>query len=93
MLFDDHANVEPVRNSFVFYESLGKDKFNRDVGVAAIAMIAKRDIAPNEQILWSYPVTEMADLTPCDLEKIFQEALKLKNRPKKRVKPEPVERV
>jgi hypothetical protein len=93
VLIDDDANVDPVRNRFVFYKSLGKDKFNRDVGVAAIAMIAKRDIAQHEQILWSYAVTEMVDLTPFDLKKILQEALELKNRPKKRVIPEPVERV
>ena len=43
--------------------------------------------------LWSYPVTEATDLTPCDLKKILQEASKLKNRPKKRVIPEPVGRV
>lgn len=91
VLIDDDANVEPVRDRFVFHKSLGKDKFNRDVGVAAIAMIAKRDIAPDEQILWSYPVTEMTDLTPCDLKKIFQDAWELKNRPKKRVILEPVE--
>ena len=93
LLIDDDANVEPVRNRSVFYKSLGKDKFNRDVGVAAIAMIANRDIASGEQILWSYPVTEMTDLTPCNLKKIIKEALELKNRPKKRVTPEPVERV
>lgn len=90
---DEDANVEPVKNRFVFHKSLGKDKINRDVGVAAIAMIAKRDIAPDEQILWSYAVTEMADLTPCDIKKILQEALELKNRPKKRAIPEPVGRV
>lgn len=93
MLIDDDANVEPVRDRFVFHKTLGKDKFNRDVGVAAIAMIAKRDIAPDEQILWSYPVTEVTDLTPCDLKKIFQEARELKNRQKKRAIPEPVDRV
>lgn len=90
VLVDDDANVEPLRNSFVFHKNIGKDKFNRDVGMAAIAVIAKRDIAPDEQILWSYPVTEMADLTPCDLKKIFQETLEQKNRPKKRAILEPV---
>jgi len=93
VLIDDDANAEPVRDRFVFHKTLGKDKCNRDVGVAAIAIIAKRDISPDEQILWSYPVTEVTDLTPCDLEKIFQEARELKNRPKKRAIPEPVDRV
>ena len=90
MLVDDDANVEPVKNSFVFCKSLGKDKFNRDVGVAAIAMIAKRDIAPGEQLLWSYAVTEVTDLTPCNIEKILEETVELKTRPKKRVIPNPV---
>lgn len=91
LLIDDDASIEPVRNRSVLYKSLGKDKFNRDVGVAAIALIAKRDIAPGEQILWSYPVTEMSDMTPCNLNKILKEALDLKNRPRKRAIPEPVE--
>lgn len=93
LLIDSDANVEPVRNRSVFYESFGKDKFNRDVGVATIAMVAKRNIAPEEQILFSYAVTEMTDMTPCNLNKILNEALELKNCPKKRVIPQPVERV
>ena len=91
VLIDADANVEPVKDRSVLYESLGKDEFNRDVGLAAIAMVATRDIAPEEQILWSYFVTETTDTTPCNLTKILNEALELKNRAKKRVTPQPVE--
>mgnify|MGYP006093480897 CR=1 FL=1 len=90
LLIDDDASVEPVKNRSILYKSLGKDKFNRDVGVAAIAMVAKRDIAPGEEILWSYPVTRVTDMTPCDINKILKEGLELKNRPKKRTTPVPV---
>ena len=63
LLIDADANVKPIRDRFVLYKSFGKDKHNRDVGLAALAMVATRDIAPEEQILWSYCVTEMTDMT------------------------------
>jgi len=98
-LIDSNANVEPVKNHHAFYKSFGKDKSNRDVGVAAIAMVATRDIVPDEEILWSYPVVEMTDMTPCNREGILKEAYDLKQArdlkklSRKRVIPQPLERV
>lgn len=90
VLFYDDDNVQPVKNDAVFFNANGKDNMNRTVGLAAIPMVAIKDIPEGKQLLWSYPVTKEIDMTPCDIAAIIREAESMKSRPRKRAVPVPL---
>lgn len=81
------ANIQPKKYEAVFLKIIGHDKMHRPVGLAAIPMVATKDIPKGEQLLWSYPVTEETDMTPCDISGIIEEGKALKAGSKKRAIP------
>lgn len=91
LLMYDDDNVQPVKNDAVFFNTIGKDKMNRTIGLAAIPMVAIKNIAKGEQLLWSYAVSKEIDMTPCDIAAIVAEAesMKLKSRSRK-IMPVPI---